>query len=153
MDRESKGGVTHHPRHQQRQRERQLHQPHLREHGVPEQRAIGKKRRAPSVKTRHLGARAASKDFTVGQRGGGQDQDVDADTGDACFARSVMLKNDWSKATGNTTMTPITPNAPANAPVSIMPSTLMFKTPARSLTNSPMAPSTSELGTADTIPC
>ena len=70
------------------------------------------------------------------------------------FARSVMLSQACSSATGSTASTPISrpsiglpvahePIAPAKAPVSIIPSTLMFSTPARSLTSSPVAASSS----------
>ena len=70
------------------------------------------------------------------------------------FAPSVLLSQACNSATGNTASTPISrpsnglpvysePIAPAKAPVSIIPSTLMFSTPARSLTSSPVAASSS----------
>ena len=70
------------------------------------------------------------------------------------LARSVMLRQACSNATGSTAATPIAspsiglpvaqaPIAPAKAPVSIIPSTLMLSTPARSLTSSPVAASSS----------
>ena len=73
------------------------------------------------------------------------------------FAPSVLLSQACSSATGITASTPTSkpskPSnglpvyseamAPAKAPVSIIPSTLMFSTPARSLTSSPVAASNS----------
>ena len=70
------------------------------------------------------------------------------------LARSVMLSQACSNATGSTASTPMArpsiglpvaqaPMAPPKAPISIMPSTLMLSTPARSLTSSPVAASTS----------
>ncbi len=67
------------------------------------------------------------------------------------FACSVTLSQAWSKAIGSTAATAMTspssgcpvasdPIAPANAPVSIIPSMLRLRTPARSLTSSPRAP-------------
>ena len=73
------------------------------------------------------------------------------------LARSVLLSTACSSATGKTATMPINrpsgglpvaqaPTAAANAPVSIMPSILIFSTPARSLTSSPVPASNS--GTA-----
>ena len=66
------------------------------------------------------------------------------------LARKVMLSHACSSAIGMTARTPTNKPmtglplaneaiAPANAPVSIMPSILMFSTPAFSLTSSPVA--------------
>jgi hypothetical protein len=82
MDDDADRGVTQHQRSQHDDRDPGIQKPHLLKYGFAEGRNVAQKRWAPFLQAGDLLARARAKNFPVGQRGGAQHQDVDADAGD-----------------------------------------------------------------------
>ncbi len=106
----------------------------------------GDQRARPGISVRV----AAAEELAVGDRGAAEHQDVDADAGhdlvgaqrdaEPGLQQRHRQHREQPRSPGPSIGLPVAqaPIAPAKAPISIMPSTLMLSTPARSLTSSPV---------------